>query len=184
MNPVQELVDRLTNEKRWEGELILKRNEFLVRKGQIDTRIYLVNSGSLRVFMLDESEEHCIRFGYEGSFMATLDSFMTGKPTQLYIQALKKTSMDWISKGKFMQFIQSDPENSRLWQDLLSLFIVQQMEREQDLLTASPAERYQRVLSRSPHLFQYIPHKYIASYLRMTPETLSRIKSLDLNQES
>ena len=50
------------------------------------------------------------------------------------------------------------------------------MERERDILTSSPLERYNRVLKRSPLLFQEIPNKYIADYLRMTPETLSRIK--------
>ena len=50
------------------------------------------------------------------------------------------------------------------------------IEREIDLLTPSPKERYARLLKRSPHVFQLFPHKYIASYLRMTPETLSRLK--------
>ncbi len=50
------------------------------------------------------------------------------------------------------------------------------MEREQDLLINSPEERYRRVLKRSPQLFQEVPHKYIAAYLRMPPETLSRVK--------
>ena len=54
--------------------------------------------------------------------------------------------------------------------------ILQQLEREKDILTSSPIERYKRVLKRSPQLFQEIPNKYIADYLRMTPETLSRIK--------
>ena len=51
------------------------------------------------------------------------------------------------------------------------------MEREIDLLTLSPRNRYNRVLERSPQLFQHIPLKYIASYLRMTPETLSRLRN-------
>lgn len=51
-----------------------------------------------------------------------------------------------------------------------------EIEREIDILTFSPAERLNRVQERSPHLFQEIPSKYIAAYLRMTPETLSRIR--------
>ena len=51
-----------------------------------------------------------------------------------------------------------------------------QIEREIDILTNSPKERYLRVLKRSPQLFQEIPNKHIASYLRMSPETLSRMK--------
>jgi lipocalin len=54
--------------------------------------------------------------------------------------------------------------------------VYQQIEREKDILTASPRERYLRVLKRSPQLFQEIPDKYIANYLRMSPETLSRMK--------
>ncbi len=54
--------------------------------------------------------------------------------------------------------------------------IYEQLEREKDILIHSPRKRYERVLKRSPQLFQEIPHKYIASYLRMSPETLSRIK--------
>lgn len=50
------------------------------------------------------------------------------------------------------------------------------LEREIDLLTSSPFERYNRILERSPQVFQEIPLKYIASYLRMTPETLSRLR--------
>ncbi len=48
-------------------------------------------------------------------------------------------------------------------------------EREIDLLTQSPQERIERIRKRSPQVFQEIPHKYIASYLRMSPETLSRL---------
>lgn len=75
-----------------------------------------------------------------------------------------------------MDFIFSSQENIKMWQLILESFVLQQMERERDILTSSPMERYNRVLKRSPQLFQEIPNKYIASYLRMTPETLSRIK--------
>jgi CRP-like cAMP-binding protein len=58
----------------------------------------------------------------------------------------------------------------------LERLILQQLEREIDLLTTSPKERYNRILKRSPSLFQKISNKQIANYLRMTPETLSRLK--------
>jgi hypothetical protein len=75
-----------------------------------------------------------------------------------------------------MTLIQSDATLFQVWLKLLEQMIFQQLEREKDLLTFSPLERYKRVWKRSPQLFQEIPNKYIASYLRMTPETLSRIK--------
>ncbi|MCY7291948.1 MAG: Crp/Fnr family transcriptional regulator, partial [Ferruginibacter sp.] len=60
---------------------------------------------------------------------------------------------------------------------LMENLVTQQIDREIDLLITSPAERLKRVLARSPNLFQEIPLKYIASYLRMKPETLSRIRN-------
>lgn len=68
-------------------------------------------------------------------------------------------------------------ENNRnLWTTILENLVIQQMEREIDILTNSPKERYQRVLKRSPQLFQEIPNRHIANYLRMSAETLSRLK--------
>ncbi|WP_338126498.1 hypothetical protein [Tenacibaculum piscium] len=79
-----------------------------------------------------------------------------------------------------MRFINSEKECEAIWMRLLESFMYQQIEREIDLITYSPQKRFNRVFKRSPQLFQEIPQKYIASYLRMTPETLSRIlKNLD-----
>ena len=176
MNPISIVVDKLSNNDLWEKEITLERNEYLKVKGSIDTNIYLVISGSLRIFVIDEYEEHTIRFGYQNNLIAALDSFLSGKPSEFYIQALKKTVVKVISKESYRNFIESSVENRNLWLSILESFVQQQMERERDILTSSPLERYKRVLERSPQLFQEIPNKYIASYLRMTPETLSRIK--------
>lgn len=161
--------------------ITLERNEFLKVKGTIDTNVYYVESGSLRIFVLDNDEEQVIRFGYEKNLITALDSYLSGKPSDLYIQALKKTVVRVITKAQVEEFLKEEP-NRLLWVKILEDFVLQQMEREIDILTASAKERYNRVLKRSPQLFQQIPNKHIANYLRMTPETLSRLKSLDLNQ--
>lgn len=160
----------------WQQTLHLTRNEFLSVNGNVNTNLYYVEDGSCRVFMLDGSTEHTIRFGYQGSFIAALDSFINERPSDYFIQAIKKTTLKVVDKLAYMKFIRAKVETLELWHQLLEGLIVQQMEREVDLLTASPEERYNRVLKRSPKLFQEIPQKYIASYLRMTPETFSRLK--------
>lgn len=176
MNPIQELKNKLDKLDLWQCSMILSRNEYLKVKGSTDTKLYFVEEGSLRIFIEDEFEEHTIRFGYKGSFIAALDSFLTEKPSDFYIQALKRTALKVIDKATYMNFIGSDVENLQLWHKITEQLVIQQLERERDILTSSPGERYKRVFTRSPQLFQEIPHKYIASYLRMTPETLSRIK--------
>lgn len=153
----------------------IERNEFLKVKGSIDTNIYFVESGSLRIFVLDEYEEQTIRFGYKENLIVSLDSFLTGKPSDLYIQAIKNAVVKVITKTQFDDFLKTE-NNRNWWTKTVENLVLQQMEREIDILTNSPKERYERVLKRSPQLFQEIPHKYIADYLRMSAETLSRLK--------
>ena len=158
-----------------EKTITLERNEFLKVKGSIDTHVYFIESGSLRIFVLDNFEEQVIRFGYKGNLLVSLDSFFTGKPSDLYIQAIKKTVVKVITKPQLDHFLSIDA-NKNIWTQILENLVVQQLEREIDLLTNSPKERYERVLKRSPQLFQEIPNRHIASYLRMSAETLSRLK--------
>lgn len=176
MNLIQELYTRIEHQKLWDKSITLKRNEYLKVSGTVDTNLYYIISGSLKVFIINEYEEHIIRFGYKNNFITSLDSFITEKPSELYIQAIKKTELKIISKPNYLNFIHQDADNKFLWDKILEQLILQQLEREKDILITSPKERFRRVANRSPQLFQEIPNKYIASYLRMSPETLSRLK--------
>jgi CRP-like cAMP-binding protein len=82
-----------------------------------------------------------------------------------------------MSKDNLMKLVNESQESLQQYTALLESLITQQIDREVDLLITSPTVRLTRVLQRSPNLFQEVPLKYIASYLRMTPETLSRIRS-------
>jgi len=156
-------------------KITIGRNEFLKVKGSIDTNLYYVESGSLRIFVLDDYEEQTIRFGYKENLIVSLDSFLTGKPSDLYIQAIKKTVVKVVTKEQIDKYLENG-NNQNLWIKILENLVVQQMEREIDILTNSPKERYERVLKRSPQLFQEVPNRHIANYLRMSAETLSRLK--------
>lgn len=160
----------------FEKTAVFGRGSYLKRAGSVDTNIYFIQSGSVYAFIMDGGEERIIRFGYEGNIIVPLDSFLTEQPSDMYIQAIKRTSVKIISKSLFQKFIQQNEVRAALWATILEDLVIQQMEREKDLLIQSPVERYKRVLKRSPQLFQQIPNKYIASYLRMSAETLSRLK--------
>ena len=171
-----DLIELIETNKLVDKELTLERNEFLKMEGSIDTNIYFIEEGSLRVFVVDQEEERTIRFGYQNNILVSLDSFLTEKSSEFVIQAIKKTRVKIIPKKGFMDFIYRDENTMRLWVKILEDLVIQQIDREKDLLIASPKERYERVLRRSPALFQQIPNRHIANYLRMTPETLSRLK--------
>jgi CRP/FNR family transcriptional regulator, anaerobic regulatory protein len=156
---------------------VLSKGQFLIREGETEQNFYLVESGAVRVFYLTEFEEITIRFGYQGSMITSLSSFIKGSPSEFYIDAMRKTSVKVLPKEALMKLVNENNDNLKQYVVLLESLVTQQIEREVDLLITSPTERLKRVLERSPNLFQEIPLKYIASYLRMTPETLSRIRN-------
>lgn len=156
---------------------VIQKGEFLTKEGDIERSLYLIESGAVRVFYLSEFEEHIVRFGYEGSIINSLSSFLKEAPSEFYIEAIRKTTLKVISKKDLVNLRNESEENLSQYVDLLESLVTQQIDREIDLLISSPTERLRRVLERSPGLFQHVPLKYIASYLRMKPETLSRIRN-------
>jgi CRP/FNR family transcriptional regulator, anaerobic regulatory protein len=159
------------------SQRILLKGELLLREGEIERNLYLVESGAIRVYYLSEFDEQIVRFGYEGSLINSLSSFLKEAPSEFYIEAIRKTKIKLITKENLLKLVYENEESVKQYVQLLETLVTQQIDREVDLLITSPAERLKRVLDRSPNLFQHVPLKYIASYLRMQPETLSRIRN-------
>lgn len=173
------LLDAIKEHKMVEKSMVFKRGEVIVSPGEVNSSIYWIKSGTVKVSMFDKDEERIVRFGYQNDLVVMLDSFISNQATDFLMQTIKKTEVDIISKKKWTDFWSQDIERFKIWNQLLEQLVFQQVEREKDLLITSPQERLQRVMQRSPKLFQEIPKKHIASYLRMSPETLSRIKNID-----
>ena len=165
-------------EQPWQAEtLVLPKQHFLLQAGQIERHVYLIEEGAIRAFFLSsEGEEHILRLGYSGSLITALPSFFDGQASPLYLQTLRKTRLRKMPKNQFMAFLDSLDKGRELYREILQDLVSQQLEREMDILCFSPLERLRRVEARSPRLFQEVPAKYIASYLRMSPETLSRLR--------
>ena len=150
MDFITQFKDLINSHNGWEEPITLQRNEHLIVKGNVNTNTYFVESGSLRIYVLDEAEEHTIRFGYQGSSITALDSFFTNTSTNFYFQAIKQTQLRYVKKETFNRLLDTEPKLTKMWRQLIESLVVQQLEREQDLLTSSPLERYKRVLRRSP----------------------------------
>lgn len=162
--------------KKWSHSVQLKRNDFLVSKGQVETNLYYVMSGSMRIFYPVKDEEIVAGFAYDHNLICSYPSFIRQQPSDYAIQALTTTKLKFIRRSDFYELFKSHHDIESAWRMLEEEALVGKIEREVEMLTFTPEERYRRLMDRSPHIFQIIPRKYIASYLRMTPETLSRIK--------
>ncbi|WP_192822923.1 Crp/Fnr family transcriptional regulator [Rufibacter sp. LB8] len=159
----------------WHKQISLNRGDFLVQQGQVEQHLYFVLSGALWLYYPTEQEDICVGFSYPNTLVTAFPSLVTQTPSTYCIQALRKAELLAISKADFEMIQEQRPVFGRFWRQELEKALMGKMEREIDLQLLSPEQRLQRLLQRSPHIFQLVPRKYIASYLRMTPETLSRI---------
>lgn len=170
------MIEEALNAKELDWKPItLKRGEYLIRAGEKEKYIGFVLKGALRAFTYSETEEFTIRFAYSNSIIAAIPSYFTDEVSDLSIQAIRQSSILQTTKAAFEHYISLDNERLKTYNQLLKELVASFYEREIDLLTQSPAERIARIRKRSPQVFQEIPHRYIASYLRMSPETLSRL---------
>jgi CRP-like cAMP-binding protein len=160
----------------WNRRIELKRGDYLVQHGQVERNLYFVRSGAMRIYYPTETEEICVGFAYAPNVVCAFPSYVNGTPSEYSIQALRQSELLGISKADFTALLELMPPIARFWREELEKVLVGRINREIDLLLAEPEKRLARLLQRSPHIFQTVPKKYIASYLRMTPETLSRLR--------
>jgi len=157
---------------------------FSVARGQLlqapfanTSPLFLIESGAAHAFIDTPSGRQTIRLGYPGEQLSVLPGFFSASTSAIGIESIRKCEGLTITKAQLDDFLRSSPALFAGYTMQLEQFACDLVVRELDLLEPSPQLRYEAVLKRSPQLFQHIPLRYIASYLRMSPETLSRIRA-------
>ncbi len=162
----------------WQHEHQLRRNEFLSTPDRTDRYLYFVLSGALRIYCVNLSgEEVCLGFSYTHSLAGSYPSLILQKPAAYFVQAISASQLLGILWDDFVKLAAQLPSVERCRRMLSEDALIGRLQREIEMLSLTPTERYERFMQRSAHLFQLVPQKYIASYLNMSPETLSRIRS-------
>ncbi|QNM86117.1 Crp/Fnr family transcriptional regulator [Polaribacter pectinis] len=146
----------------------VKKGDVLQRKGDISNRVYIVESGLLRSYTIDDKgKEHVYMFGPE-NWLVT-DNCEPNTPSQLFIDAIENSIINVTSKEELLK---GSPDLKAL---LKRLNIMQN--RIIMLMSYSAKERYQHFIKTYPSITQRVPLKLVASYLGITPEALSRVRN-------
>jgi CRP-like cAMP-binding protein len=154
----------------------LKRNDFFCKAGRIADRIAYVNRGVLRSYYMVNEKETTTFFGLPGSMAVALPSFLQMIPSHENIQALEDSELIVIHREELFRLYEHDWKWQQVGRVLMEHYYIRLEEHMISLQSESAVERYERLAARSPEVFQAVQLQYIASYLGISPETLSRIR--------
>lgn len=151
----------------------VKKGQVLQRKGDLNTKIYLVESGLLRSYSIDEKgKEHIYQFAPENWLVA--DATHGDHPCELFIDCLEDSVI--IQREKDFNSLANDPQKLAKRLEVLQKRITM-------LMSASAIERYEHFIETYPNIVQRVPQRMIASYLGVTPETLSAAKKAWIHKQ-
>jgi CRP-like cAMP-binding protein len=157
--------------------LTIRKKKNLLEPGKICTQLYFVTSGSLRSYYIDaKGVEQIYQIRLENSWISDLESFFSHTPSKYYIEALEDTQLLAISHQRMEQLLVEIPNLERYFRILFQKAYVNSLKRLNATMWDSALDRYNELLKEQPEVFQRVPLIYIASYLGITPESLSRIR--------
>lgn len=174
--------DTLTSLTPYFKERTFRKHEFLLREGEVCKSNYFVVSGCLRMFSVNrDGLENTRHLAFEGKFGTSFTSLITGQPSIEYIQALENTTVLSISKEDFYYLVANEPAVNQVYLKILESAYITTQKRIYDFQGMDSMQRLKWLLDQQPNVFDRLSSKVIASYLGITPYTLSRIKRKTLN---
>ncbi|HEX3006259.1 MAG TPA: Crp/Fnr family transcriptional regulator [Bacteroidales bacterium] len=154
-----------------------KKKKDLLVAGQICEYLYFIKKGCLRSFYIDsKGVEHIYQIRMDNSWISDLKSFFSQSPSKYNIEALEDSNLLRISYERFEQLLIEIPRLERYFRILFQKAYINALERLNSTMWETAMDRYNEMLKENPEIFQRVPLVYIASYLGITPESLSRIR--------
>ena len=158
-------------------ETPLRKKDYYLKEGCVSNAKAYVKKGCSRTFVIDENgKEHILFFAFEDWWLADFESYHSGKPGKQYVQALEDMELLVISKQDFTK-METEIPKMRLWYEVKQRKMnVAMINRLSEVKSGNCEERYFKLLDKHPEIFQRVPLQYIASYLDMEPQSLSRLR--------
>jgi len=155
----------------------VRKREYLVRQGSVPQYIYFITDGLLRGALEQDGREDTPFFAVAGDPFASVHTMAHDEPAVISLQALEDSSVLAVELGDLRRMLDSHPDLLRWWSAILLEQVYALERRYVWLATSSAAERYRTFLQIRRGIVGRIPVKYIAQYLNIAPETLSRIRA-------
>jgi CRP-like cAMP-binding protein len=155
----------------------IRKKQFFLQEGDVSNHIAFVSEGCMRVYSLDnKGNEHIIQFAMKGWWVGDMNSFLSGFPATYFIDALSDSQLLLLEKSAREELLNAVPKMERFFRLLMENNQVATYQRIVDTLSISAEERYIKFIKTYPEIYENIPQHQIASYLGITPQSLSRIR--------
>lgn len=149
----------------------------LVRQGQVANELYFINKGMLRLFYENEGDEITAFIFRENLFASSYDSFLRQTPSIQSLEALEEADLLVITQSKMNELYEELPKFNILTRKIAEQRFINAQQILSSFLLDSPEERYEKFMQQNGDLLLRVPHHIIASYLGMTPVSMSRIRN-------
>lgn len=155
----------------------LRKKQYLLQEGDVCRSIAFVEKGTLKAYSVDEKgSEHIIQFGVEGWIISDLYSFLTNEPATYNIDAIEDSELLLISKSAHEELLQQMPKYETFTRLNITGAYLSMQRRLTSIISSPLEERYSKFMELYPDIAQRVPQHMIASYMGLTPETLSRVR--------
>lgn len=155
-----------------------RKRQYISQEGEVTRYETFIIKGLTRTYEIDpKGQEHVVQFGMEGWWVGDLYSFLSETPGRYNIDCLEDTEVFQITKADLERLYDQVPKTERHFRILLQNAFIAATQRLSATLAQSATERYQAFIKNYPQIEQRVPNHQIASYLGITPQSLSRIRA-------
>jgi len=155
----------------------IKKKKDLLVQGETCKHLYFIIKGCVRSYFVDsKGVEHIYQVRMDNNWISDLESFFAETPSKYYIETIEDSTLLKISKDRFEKLLEEIPCLERYFRILFQKAYINALQRLNSTMWEPATSRYEEMMKEHPQMFQRVPLVYIASYLGITPESLSRIR--------
>jgi len=155
----------------------LNKGEMLIHQGQISRYIVFVAKGMLRQYYFKNGKEVTEHFSYEGCILMCIESLLKQEPTRLVAEALEPSTVYLLPYDRLLKLSEDIREINIFYRKVLEFSLITSQIKADSWRFETARERYNLLMKTHPEVIKRAPLSHIASYLLMTPETLSRVRA-------